>query len=109
MLLVKIEMLTNNKNYLLYLIFFLYLSIFGTILYLSDGIPFIFDNNESFSAWWHAYNSKNFGFFNSYGLADESFSYDLEAHPFPRLSKFQESDYKVTRRKSLHASQLTLD
>ncbi|MDB2703587.1 hypothetical protein N9Y70_02465 [Methylophilaceae bacterium] len=74
-------MLNFPSKYLL-LILFLYFAIFGSVIYLSNGIPFIFDNNESFSAWWHAYNSINFGFTDSYGLADESFSYDKEAHPF---------------------------
>ena len=63
------------------------------MLVASDGLPYVMDNNETFSAWWHAYNSIHFDLTKSAGLADESFAFHAAAHPyvhthqgnFPRL------------------------
>jgi hypothetical protein len=59
-----------------------YCAVFGGILIYSDFLPYTFDNNESFSAFWHARNMYEYGIANSSGLADESFSYDAAAHPY---------------------------
>src|SRR5262245_26288882 len=59
-----------------------YCAVFGGILIYSDFLPYTFDNNESFSAFWHARNMYEYGIANSSGLADESFSYAAAAHPY---------------------------
>ncbi len=59
-----------------------YCAVFGGILIYSDFLPYTFDNNESFSAFWHGRNMYEYGIANSSGLADESFSYDPAAHPY---------------------------
>jgi hypothetical protein len=59
-----------------------YCAVFGGILIYSNFLPYTFDNNESFSAFWHARNMYEYGIANSSGLADESFSYDAAAHPY---------------------------
>jgi hypothetical protein len=59
-----------------------YCAVFGGILVYSDFLPYTFDNNESFSAFWHGRNMYEYGIANSSGLADESFSYDAAAHPY---------------------------
>jgi hypothetical protein len=63
-------------------VFIAHCAIFGGILVYSDFLPYTFDNNESFSAFWHARNLYEYGFANTSGLADESFSYDASAHPY---------------------------
>ena len=58
-----------------------------------QGLPYIFDNNESFSSIIHAKNLLQFDFLKSFGLADESYGVTESAHPyvythqgnFPRL------------------------
>jgi hypothetical protein len=59
-----------------------YCAVFGGILVYSDFLPYTFDNNESFSAFWHGRNMYEYGIANSSGLADESFSYNAAAHPY---------------------------
>ncbi len=59
-----------------------FLAIYIPILLISDFLPYVMDNNESFSVLWHSYNLYNFEFFKSYGLADDSNSYSAQAHPF---------------------------
>ena len=52
-------------------------------LYLTGGgLPYVMDNNESFSTLWHARNIYEFGIQESWGLADESFGWDAAAHPY---------------------------
>ena len=73
-----------------------YLILYGSLLVATDGLPYVMDNNESFSSLWHAANLYDFGLSRSYGLADESFSPQAAAHPyvhthqgnFPRLFAF---------------------
>ena len=70
-----------------------YGALYGGLLLYTHGLPYVMDNNESFSSLWHAYNLFHFDFSNSMGLADESFAFHPEAHPyahthqgnFPRL------------------------
>lgn len=49
---------------------------------LGNGIPYLFDNNESFTTYLHAQNLLEYGFSKTAGLADESTSNLLEGHPF---------------------------
>jgi hypothetical protein len=66
---------------------------YGWLLQTSNYVPYVTDNNESFSVLMHASNLYNFGLDKSFGLTDESFSPDAAAHPyvythggnFPRL------------------------
>ena len=59
-----------------------YVLVFGTLLVQTDFLPYVFDNNETFSAWFHAYNLLNFDFGKSFGLTDEAFSFGAAAHPY---------------------------
>lgn len=71
----------------------IYFSLMVAYLISYQGIPYVFDNNESFSSIVHARNLIQFDFFKSYGLTDESFGILESAHPyvythqgnFPRL------------------------
>jgi hypothetical protein len=73
-----------------------YFAWYGFLILRGNNIPYVMDNNESFSALNHAYNLWHFDFFRSYGLTDESVSPDPAAHPyvhthqgnFPRLFAF---------------------
>lgn len=73
-----------------------YWAVFGWLLYKTDGFPYVFDNNESFSSLWHARNLLNCDFTKSWGLTDESASPHSAAHPyvhthqgnFPRIFAF---------------------
>jgi hypothetical protein len=59
-----------------------YFAIFGGMLVYSDFLPFTFDNNESFAAYWHARNMYEYGVASSSGLPDEALSNDAAAHPY---------------------------
>src|SRR4030095_12345844 len=73
-----------------------YILLYGGLLLATDFLPYVLDNNETFSSLWHAANLFNFGVSQSWGLADETFSPHPEAHPyvhthqgnFPRLFAF---------------------
>jgi hypothetical protein len=73
-----------------------YVAWYGFLILRGNSIPYIMDNNESFSALNHAYNLWHFDFFRSFGLTDEAVSPDPAAHPyvhthqgnFPRLFAF---------------------
>jgi len=75
------------------IILIVYFAWYGFLILRGNGIPYVMDNNESFSALNHAYNLWHFDFFRSYGLTDEAVSPDPAAHPylhthqgnFPRL------------------------
>lgn len=74
----------------------IYFFVYGWLLLATDFLPYVMDNNESFSSLWHAANLYDFGLEKSWGLADESFSPHAAAHPyvhthqgnFPRLFAF---------------------
>ena len=74
-------------------VFLSYLFLYFTFLYKTNFLPYVFDNNETFSNLMHTQNLFLFGFKSTFGLADESFSILKEAHPyvythqgnFPRL------------------------
>src|SRR5258708_7320507 len=59
-----------------------YTVIYGGLLWYTHGLPYVLDNNESFSSLWHAYNLYHFDISKSMGLADETFAYHAAAHPF---------------------------
>jgi hypothetical protein len=69
---------------------------YSFLIMRGDGIPYVMDNNETFSALNHAHNLWTFDFFRSFGLTDEAVSPDPAAHPFvhthqgnfPRLLAF---------------------
>jgi hypothetical protein len=61
---------------------FIYLLIYGALIYAGSGLPYVLDNNETFSSLWHAQSLSNFGVNNTKGLADEVFSPHPEASPF---------------------------
>lgn len=73
-----------------------YCVVYATLICKGHGIPYVIDNNETFSALNHAYNLWTFDFFKSYGLTDEAISPFAAAHPFvhthqgdfPRLFSF---------------------
>ncbi len=70
-----------------------YCAVYAYLIGVSDGLPYVMDNNESFSSLWHAHNALEHGMGRSAGLADEVFSPHAAAHPyvhthqgnFPRL------------------------
>jgi len=69
---------------------------YGSLLVYTDFLPYVFDNNESFSAFVHGSNLYHFGVEKSFGLTDEAYGPDPAAHPyvythqgnFPRLVAF---------------------
>ncbi len=60
----------------------IYAVYYGAVLWMSDGIPYVMDGNETFSSLWHARNLIEHGFALTAGLADEVFSPHAAAHPF---------------------------
>ncbi|MCP4005674.1 MAG: hypothetical protein GY725_15905 [bacterium] len=60
----------------------IYVLVFGSLLVATDFLPYVFDNNESFSAYFHALNLHDYGFEKSFGITDESFAFHAEAHPY---------------------------
>ena len=56
--------------------------IFSFFFFLSDGLFYGFDSNETFSSIWHSYNFLNYSFDLHKGLADETFSNLDSAHSF---------------------------
>lgn len=73
-----------------------YLLTYGWFLGHTAFLPYVFDNNESFSALVHGSNLYHFGVGTSFGLTDEAYGPDPAAHPyvythqgnFPRLFAF---------------------
>jgi hypothetical protein len=61
---------------------FIYLVFFGWMLYTSNGMPYVTDNNETYSSIVHAKSISQFGVSESKGLADESYGSSLKAHPY---------------------------
>lgn len=86
----------KHKKFFSILTILLYLILFSIFLISTDGIPYILDNNESFSNLIHAENMYEFGIRNSFGLTDEATGLSAEAHPyvythqgnFPRFYSF---------------------
>lgn len=73
-----------------------YILAFGILLLATKGYPYVFDNNESYSCWWHARSLWENGVAQTKGLTDEVFAHHPEASPyihshqgnFPRLFTF---------------------
>lgn len=70
--------------------------LYGAFLLRTDGYPYVLDNNESYSSWWHARSLYENGVAHTKGLTDEVFSTSPAASPyvhthqgnFPRLFTF---------------------
>ncbi len=71
----------------------IYLTGYGWLLAHSDLLPYVTDNNETFSSIVHAANIYHFGIGKTFGLTDEAYGFSAAAHPyvythqgnFPRL------------------------
>ncbi len=66
----------------LFLVFSLYFLIYGYFLLKTNFLPYVFDNNETFSCLTHAKSLYDFGWGFTYGLTDESFGISPESHPY---------------------------
>src|SRR6267142_3374583 len=66
----------------LVLLLLLYAAAYGWILVSTGFMPYVMDNNESFSVLVHASNMYHFSFWKSFGLTDEAYGSDPAAHPF---------------------------
>jgi hypothetical protein len=64
------------------ILFFVYITIFGWMLFAANGMPYVMDNNETYSSIVHAKSIHQFGLSSSKGLADETYSSSPEAHPY---------------------------
>jgi len=73
---------TKSYRISLALALVVYFLLYGWILIASDFVPYVMDNNDSFSSLVHAYNLHNFDIRKSVGLTDEAASPDIAAHPF---------------------------
>ena len=70
-----------------------YFVIFGWLLTNTNGMPYVMDNNESYSSVVHVNSLSKFGLLETRGLADEALGPSADAHPyvhshqgnFPRL------------------------
>src|SRR4051812_7567702 len=60
----------------------IFVCLYGSILVRTGFLPYVMDNNESFSTLWHAENLYKYGPAKTYGLADETFSPEEPAHPY---------------------------
>jgi hypothetical protein len=82
----------EEGRYLTVVVLF-YVAFYGLFLLAARGLPYVLDNNESFSSLWHATNLHNFGLSKSFGVTDEAYGFNPAAHPyvythqgnFPRL------------------------
>jgi hypothetical protein len=54
----------------------------GWLLASTDGLPYVLDNNETYSSLVHATNILRFGVKETYGLADESYGLEPSQHPY---------------------------
>lgn len=61
---------------------FVYVALFGCILAVSDFLPYVMDNNETFSSIIHAKSMYYFGLAETFGLTDESYGLTAASHPF---------------------------
>ena len=59
-----------------------YFAVVGGLLVYSDFLPYVTDNNESFSMYFHARNILQFGVRSTAGLTDEANSNAPAAHPY---------------------------
>ncbi|MDF1757016.1 MAG: hypothetical protein P1U74_01770 [Legionellaceae bacterium] len=92
--------LLSNKKFTYQLslgaVIFAYIAIYFIFLCNTHFLPYVFDNNETFSSLIHAQNLFHFGLKDSLGLTDEAYGLIKEAHPyvythqgnFPRFYSF---------------------
>lgn len=59
-----------------------YFALYGALLLYSDFLPYVTDNNETFSSIVHASNIYHFGVGKTYGLTDEAYGLSAAAHPY---------------------------
>lgn len=79
-----------------YVVLVVYVVLYATLLFKTDGYPYVLDNNESYSSLWHARSLYENGVAKTKGLTDEVFSPAPAASPyvhthqgnFPRLFSF---------------------
>ena len=77
-----------------------YFAAYGWLLVATDFLPYVMDNNESFSSLWHARSLYDFGVGKSWGLADEAFSPHAAAHPHEMLARRQrDRDHTLGRKR----------
>lgn len=55
---------------------------YGWFLWYSDFLPYVLDNNETFSSLVHAANLYHFGIEKTFGLTDEAYGLSEAAHPY---------------------------
>lgn len=84
MLLQKLQNLNehNSKFIGILALSLIYLILFSWLFYTTNGMPYVMDNNETYSSIIHAKSIENFGISQSKGLADEVFSPHIAAHPY---------------------------
>jgi len=76
------KLIKNPKSYYLIFLVSIYSIFYGWVLSSSQGLPYVMDNNETYSSIAHARSIENFGIDKSFGLADEVFSPNINASPF---------------------------
>jgi hypothetical protein len=54
----------------------------GWLLAYTEGLPYVLDNNETFSSLVHARNVHHFGVRETFGLTDESYGLEPAQHPY---------------------------
>lgn len=72
----------NTSIKLLVVLLSVYAAVYGWILVSTGFMPYVMDNNESFSVLVHASNMYRFSFWKSFGLTDEAYGPAPAAHPF---------------------------
>lgn len=74
----------NKSKYqvALLVILTLYVTIYWWFMHRADYLPYVFDNNETYSSLVHAYNMYFGDWGKHFGLTDESFNPDPDAHPY---------------------------
>lgn len=77
-------MVAERREYraLLAITLALYVAVYGWLMLQADGLPYVMDNNESFSVMWHAQNMAEHDFSRSFWLTDEAYGPNPAAHPF---------------------------
>jgi len=55
---------------------------YAFLLHESNVLPYVFDNNETFSSLIHAKNIDKYGVSETFGLTDESYAITEDGHPF---------------------------
>src|SRR5687768_5338062 len=59
-----------------------YFALYGAFLVYADFLPYVTDNNETFSSIVHAANIYHFGVAQTFGLTDEAYGLSAAAHPY---------------------------